>query len=364
MPLTQAQVIRSSSLVFSAGLELLDSTDTLIKDISDDFLGGSVSHNNTSRIHGSAKLRIAAPYNWNNQRLRPYVTLTDSVSGDSYRWDLGIYLPETPRRSIGLTPAIFDIEAYGKLIILDTPYGSTYRVAAGAGYIATIETILSSLGLSSTLDQTAAASTLPAERIWPLDEKVTYLSIINDLLAAIGYNPLYADRSGAYRSEPYVAPSGRSPIFTYSTSADDSVVVLGGLEEESDLFDIPNVWVFVNNDPTLTLPTEGNGIYTVTNQSSGITSIDGRGRTKRRIVRLDAADQAALVSQGDRIVQEDKQPSSHVKLRSSPNPTHWHDDLVTVTAPEISLSGTKFVELGWTLPLDGSPMEHILRKVV
>lgn len=362
--MAQADVIRSSSLTVVVGAELLDSSDAFIQDISDEFVGGVVSRDSTATIHGAATFELLTEIDWQNQRIKPYITLTDDLTGESYTYSLGVYLPETPKRLVGESPAVFQVEAYDKLIILDTPYGATYRVAAASSYITTVEGLLDGLSLSHNIDQTAVATTTPSDLVWELDEKNTYLHIINDLLTAIGYRELYVDRDGVFVSEPWTSPSVRTPIFTYDTGATDSVVLVGGLEEETDLFPIPNKWVFVlnNPDPALSLPTEGAGIYTVTNQSDGPTSIDARGRTKTKVVRLDAANHATLVAQGDRIVEEDKQPVTEVVLRSALNPLHWHDEVVTVTAPEVGLASVLFSELSWGMELPGGPMTHVLRK--
>ena len=358
-------IIRSEALTVEAGLEIVDpDTEAVIEDISDDLLGGSIRRDNYATIHGTAFLQIARPLSWQINRLRPYITLIDQTTGDSVRWDLGVYLPETPARMVGETPVVYEVEAYDRSIVLDTPYGSSYRVASGAGYISTVEGILDTLGLPHGINQEGSSKTLPSDRIWELDEKHTTLRIINDLLQSIGYRGLYVDRSGVFRSEPWESPKTRSTVFHYDTGRSDSIVLGEGLVSEVDLFDIPNVWVFVldNPDPALPVPTEGSGIYTVTNQSDGITSIDARGRIKRAIHRLDAADQASLVARGNRIVEEDKQPETRLTLTSGPNPTHWHANVVRVTSNELGLSGSRFAEVSWELPLDGSPMTHELRK--
>ncbi|HSG29505.1 MAG TPA: hypothetical protein VLA34_13580, partial [Candidatus Krumholzibacterium sp.] len=331
---------------------------------SDDLLGGSISRNSTAKIHGTANLLIAAAYNWENQRLRPYITLTDQTNGESYRWDLGVYLPETPMQVVGESPAVYEIEAYDKLIILDTPYGASYRIAASTSYVTAVQTLLDAAGVVHSIDTTEAATTLPTDLVWEISDKNTYLSIVNDLLEAIGYVSLYTDRSGIFRSEPWTAPSGRSVVHHYLADSDETIVARMGASQ--DLFDVPNKWVFVRNnpDPGETLPSEGAGIYTVTNQSNGISSIDSRGRTKTRVLFLDAANHASLVAIGDKIVERDRHPSAVVQVSSRTNPEHWHESTVKVTSSELGYAAKTFTEEGWTLPLTGEQMEHELMETV
>lgn len=362
--MSKASVISAGATLVEAGLELLDSSDALILDISDNLVRGSVSHDSGNKIHGTANLTIVGAYNWESQRLRPYITITDLETGESYRWDLGVYLPETPNRVAGSSPPIYEIEAYDKLVILDTPYGSSKRIAAATGYIASVEALLTGLGLSHAINQTAAAKTLATDIVWEIGDKQTYLKIINDLLEGIGYVGLYADRSGIFRSEPWTSPSARSVVWTYSSDADNSIVSYLG--SELDLFDVPNKWVFVRNnpDPAIALPTEGAGIYTVTNQSDGITSIDSRGRTKTKVSFLDAADHASLVTLGDQIVDEDRQPGAIVTLSSRTNPEHWHESTVKVASSDLGYTLKTFTETGWTLPLSGEAMQHELKEAI
>lgn len=355
-----SDVLRSLSLQIDAGLDLLDSDLDLIEDISDSLESGVVDRSNYRRIHGTARLRIGRSLNWHSQRLRPKVTLTDTRTGESASWNLGVFLPETPARVAGETPQTFDVECYDLLTVLDDPVGETYRVASGAAYLSTVETIISDLGLTAVLDQTAASKTLPSARVWEIDGRNTWLRVVNDLLAAVGYRGVWADREGQIRSRPYVAPRNRASIWTYDTGDDETTVE--SISWETDLWQVPNKWVFIRDDPEQDLPASGDGIYTVTNQSDGAASIDQRGRTVTRIVRLDAADQTSLETQGDQLVDRDKQPLEHVDLTSSPNPKHWHADVVDVTAAEVGLTAAKFAEVSWSLPLDGSAMTHRLRR--
>lgn len=357
-------LIRATTLQVSAGLELLDTSDALVADISDNLVKGSVSRNNLAKIHGTAKLTIAQEYEWGSIRLRPTITLTDLLTGETQTWNMGVFLPNTPDMVGASTPAIFEVECYDKLAILDTPYGASYFVLIGAGYVDAVETLLDAVGEPHSIDQTSAAKTLPHNMAWPLDDKNTYLQIANDLLGAIGYQDLYVDRNGIFRSDLEQAAATAPVVFNYDTSA-ASTIISDKYSVSSDLFDIPNKWAFVNDNPAALLPTEGDGVYTVTNQSDGATSIDARGRTITRIVKLDAADQASLVSRGDRIVEADKEPTVVVKLDSSLNPEHWHRAVVTVDAPEVGIAtGTRFIEQEWSANLGPEPMSHTLRRAV
>lgn len=396
--LTAAQVtalIEAENLEVTAGLELYDADETFIEDISDDLVGGTVDRGNYRTIHGTCRLLISRELQWGSQRVKPYLILTASEQIDDTwnsgtwndgnwnggtqlraRFDLGVFLLSTPERRAGETPATFDVDGYDKLEILAHPHGTSYEAAEGDAYLTLVEDLITGAGESKILlDQTAAATTLPTTRVWPLLDRSsegqgqegggspTTLNIVNDLLAAVGYRALWVDQDGYYRSEPYQAPADRGAEWTYSADSDTTTVAEDRMAG-ADYFATPNRWVFVNDDPAATtFPTEGDGIYTTLNQSDGPTSIDERGRTITRVVPLAAASQTDLVTQGDAIVATDKRLDQRLTLSVSPNPLHLHFDVVAVTDAQLGLTAKKYLVTDWSLPLDGGDQSLEMKAV-
>ena len=364
--LTTAQVtdvLTGPSLSVSAGLELLDATDALVEDISDDLLGGTVKRSNYATIHGTVDLSVSRALAWGAARVRPYMTLSNDDT--DARFNLGVYVLATPERQIGETPETFGVQGYDKLYLLQGEIGDTYTVASGVAYLTAIRDVITASGVGGQvlLDATAAATTLPAARVWPLveNEAPTYLRVINDLLDAIGYRGLWADENGAFRSEPYQAPSVRAIEWTFS--ADDVNTTLVGEDRTlvEDRWNTPNWWRFVRKN-LAAAPTEGAGYYTVTNQSDGATSIDALGFTRRKTVFLDAADQASLVTQGDRIVQKDRRVSSILDVTTAPLPIAGHFDVASWV--DAAAGGTrKVLARSWELPLTGEDMRWQMETV-
>ena len=364
--LTEAEVasaIEADKVEVTPGLELLDTDDNLVEDISGDLLTGAVSRQNYADIHGTCRLSISRQLEWGRQRLRPYMI----VEGDgvSARFNLGVFLPSTPTRTVGESPETYEVEGYDKLSILQTPIGRGWRISDGTSYLTAVRDLIDDAGETKVkLDPTSTA-TLPYDRAFPLDENTTYLSAINELLAAVNYRGLWVDWDGYFRSEPYIAPASRAPEWTYDS--DDERTIVGEFRsEETDLFDVPNVWVFYITTalPGGALPVEGNGIYTVTNQSDGPASIDGRGgQAKRRVMGLDVPNHAALVARGDAIVAQDKQPTSKITLTTGPMPLVWHFDVALLRDEALPPSPRKLLSQGWTLPLDGSDMSQEFKAV-
>lgn len=362
-PVTDAEraLLVGDDVTVSAGMELLDTSNTFVADISDDLVGGVVRRNNYAVVHGTCDLAILRELAWGRDRIRPYMTLSDGAT--SARFNLGVYVLTTPETRRGEDPATFDVQGYDLLYLLsETGPGDTHVATAGTTYLQAIRDVVTASGVGATLrlDGTSQDTALPDDMVWCLTEGGTsWLRIINDLLEAIGYRGLWASADGELRSEPYRAPVDRPVEWTFDT-ADLATNIVG--EDRSlteDLWAAPNWWRFVRKGVT-TKPAEGAGIYTVTNQSDGPSSVDSLGRTVRKVVYLEAANQASLVAQGDRIVTQDRSSSRRFDLRVDPLPIAAHFDVVQLVDAGRS---DKCQVTQWEIPLDGSPGAWALEAV-
>lgn len=355
-------VLAASHVTVDVGADLLDAAGVFIEDISTDVeLGGHVEHGSFRTVHRTCKVRMTRELDWGAVRLRLKMTVTaGGVTVPAY---IGVFLLETPTTASGWSPRTWEVEGYDLLGGLAVQVGETYRVAAGSTVTDAVTQAVVDSGLSATvtLADSGTAPTLPTDMVWSVRDDVTWLRVVNDLLAAGGYRAVWADAGGRLRSEPYQPPSERPSEWTYDTSTDDTVVA-PELEVTSDLWAAPNRWVFYVDDPQQGNPVEGVTQYTVVNQAAGPTSVDRRGRMITRKVPLSAADYASLVSQGDRIAEGDRRVSTEVEFSVGPNPLHGHFDVVTLIDAEAALSGRWQVS-SWRLPLDGGDMTLTARQI-
>lgn len=358
-PYTADQIIgllTCRSLQVASGLELLDATDSFVADISDDLASGSISHNNLATIHGTATLNVSRVLTWGQQRVRPYTTLTDLDSGFSARWNLGVYVLATPTRPVGLTPETYQVSGSDKLYLLSGPVGDSYSVASGAAVLAAAKAAVTAAdpGAVVMFDGAASASTLPNAMTWPLTSSTvsTWLDVVNGLLAAISYQPVWMDWNGAYRSGPLLDPAVRSPEFTFSADDVLSTIVGQSRTVTSDLWQAPNWWRFIAQNWAST-PVEGDGQYTVQNVSDGPASQSAVGRTVRKVVYVNAADQGSLQAQGDVTVAADKRVVTSLAVSLSPMPAQWHLD-VALCQDAASVGLAKVATSQWQLDLLGA----------
>lgn len=359
-------VLTSPALEVSAGLELLAPDLTLVEDISDDLVGGRVSRNCNATIHGTCDLSVSRELRWGVDLVRPYMTLTDTVSGLVSRWNVGVFCLTTPERRIGEVPETFEAQGYDRLLLLDRQVGADYSVAAGVTYRQALLDTFTAAGLTGVrIDGAAADDTLPKLRSWPLvpdraadpdqtDTPATWLRVINDLLRAINFRAVWADQDGVFRCSAYQDPAVRAVEYVFD--ADSNLTILGeNRTVTADVWATPNRWVFRQSNRPDSAPaaTEGDGIYTV-NQSDTVNG-DWLGRTLvwTSVIDYEAASQAKLVSLGDRRVAGDKRVTTRFDVTTGPLPAVGHFDIYSYA--DLAAGGTRKVQgLSWDLPLDGS----------
>ena len=366
---TTAQItalLEAGSIKVDFGADLLNLSLGFVNDLSPDLVGGSVGRNCYGTVHGFCTLQISRVLTWGVDLVRPYMILSSGTT--VARWNLGVYVLTTPQRTVGETPETYEVQGYDRLMLLKREVGADYTVAAGVTYRAAILAVFTAAGLSGVLiDGSAADVTLPAARSWLLvgdstnpdqtTTPVTWLRIVNDLLNAINFRSVWADQDGQFRCGEYQDPTVRAPEYVFD--ADSTLTILG--EDRTiteDVWATPNRWVFrqtnrASGSPT---PSEGDGIYTLTNQSDGPTSVNGRGLTWAAVIDYEAASHAKLVSLGDRRVASDRRVTTTLKVSTGPFPGAGHFDVFTYA--DLAAGGTRKVQAtSWRMPLDGGNVE-------
>lgn len=370
--LTSAQIVTllqdSPAPQLRGGLEVVNLDLNVIEDVSDDFVGGEVGRNSFADLHGTATIRIQRPLDWGGGLVRPYITVTGGTQVSealSARFNLGVYHLTVPEFSTREVPQTYEVGGFDILLRLADPVGDAYAIAAGDAYLTKVEDILVSRGFTQyVIDQTAAATVAPTDRAWIFDENLTWLKVVNDLLASIGYQGIWSDWDGRLRCEPYVLPQSRQVEWTYD---DDKATTMLGLERKfvRDFTDAPNRWVIYRSNNVDDLPpVEGAGMVTIQNDTIGDTSVVSRGgRVITKIVGVDAADQGSLIAQANAIVQTDMDiPLVITGTLLGVNPLHWHFDRLFLDTAEF-LGDVQCTEWSMPLPPDTGDMAFTLRVV-
>jgi hypothetical protein len=364
--------------------ELLDKNENVIGQL-DNIIDAEVSMSALSAIKRTARftLRDNGEINFLSDRIRPYFRLyipprsefvrsyyylqpnfsitLDKLqllpeTGGWIEFPLGIFLLASPTRKDERNQVYREVEAYdGLLILRDDKFDTRYTVTAGTNYRQAVIDILASAGITKhNIEQT--------DKVLPVDKEfepgTEKLEAINALLQAINYTPIHVDVYGYFTSMTYRSPSIRAAEYTYKD--DELSIIYPGMEEELDLFNVPNKWVVVCSNAEQSLVSS----YTNSNPNSPTSTVN-RGRTivdYREVT--DIADQQSLDAYVQRIAFEASQVYGKLTFETAINPLHDYMDVLQIEYSPLGISG-KYSETGWTMPLKaGARMKHEVRKVV
>jgi hypothetical protein len=338
------------AVTVKSGLEIIDLNLNVLEDISDDLAGGTIRRDSFAELHAAATLQITRLLDWGADIVRPYYVIADDTR--TARFSLGAYHVNTPDESYTEFPITYEVTGYDMLWRLQQPVGDAYSIAMNTPYLATVEAILLAQGYTEyIIDQDRASTFSPTTRAWEFSDSLTWLNIVNDLLAAVGYEGIWSDWDGRLRCQPYILPDDRTIEWVYT---DDPATTMLSTErvKTHDFFAAPNSWVFYQtNRADGATPSEGDGIYSYSNNTTGDTSIEARrGMVITKVVGLDVADQGALISNALITIAADMAVPTTIALRTFPNPLHWHFDRL-VFSDQASLPIADVQCTSWELAL-------------
>jgi len=353
--LTEAQVrdlLTRDDITITGGAELLDTSNRVVDDITDDLAAGVVDWDNRATVHGSVRLSLQRELAWGRDRVRPYLTLSHGAV--EARFNLGVYVLTAPDTKRGEDPVTYEVTGYDLLQLLQTGPADTWVAEAGTSYLQAILDILDAadVGITVLIGGALGATYLPATRVWaPLSPVPSWRRMIEDLLTEAGWEPPWCTPDGALTSRPIQTLVDRPVEWTLDTTDPATNIVGEDRTLSIEAGDIANAWRFVRKGMA-TPPVEGDGIYTVQNAGDGPTSQVEAGRTIWKFVLVDAADQTALIAQGDKTVAADMAAVRTITLQLDPLPIMGQDDVFMYTDGGTS---EKVQAATWQINLDGSP---------
>lgn len=361
-------LLTAPDLQVDYGASLLDASLGFVDDLSPDVSGGTIQHDNLANVHSSCTLQVSRALAWGRDKVQPYMLLSSLTCGLSgVRFNLGVFVMVTPDLPLSETPATFQVTGYDQLFLLQNNLGDSLSYPVGANVLTSVKATITAAGITAPvlIDTTASTKTLTSVMTWPVtsSDSPTYLKVVNDLLASIGYRGVWCDQDGAFRSSPYVLPSARPSEFDLQVGDLNVGIVASERVQSQDLWGVPNWYRYVANGYTVSV-TEGAGQYTVQNASTGLSSQASVGRVVRAPVQyLDAVDQSSLVVQGDRLSASSMRVTEVLTLKLSPLPCAWHADRFGYLGDEALGGDRQVVGRSWSLPLTGEDMSYVVETV-
>lgn len=337
---------------------LFDSGDRFLGTLSN--CSGAISQNSGNDIAGTGNFTIKEnelmDINTADERLVPVFCLL-APSGEWLKYELGRYVLSSPVRSSRGDAVYRDVEAYDQAIILaEDKADSRVLVSAGQPYTNAVLGILSQAGILRSKVENSGLQ-IPGDLEFEIG--TPKLTVINYLLKAINFTPLYFDAKGYACARPYIEPVLRSVDRNYAS--DKLSVVMAGAEQGMDIFGVPNKYIRYMSSPE-----RGELVSSYTNTDTmSVLSVPNRGRVITDIEKVDdIADQATLDAFTRRAAAERMLAYETVRFESALMPGHEYQDCIAVVNSELGISD-KYVETSWQMELEaGKKMAHTVRKAV
>lgn len=374
-PLAEAAVkglLQSHSAIrITYGADALDGDFTFVSDLKDYVSGGTIDSDVTRTVHRTCSLNIdsdlmATGWSYLSGFVKPYMVFTDMASGVSARFNLGVYTLTTPTRSLGPAPQTLTFQGYDLVYLLRQEVGDSYEVTAGSDPASAAAAVIGLAVPEVEVLVVPSGSTLPNNLSWPFnaDQPVTFLDIVQVLLASVGYREVWVDWEGRFRVEPFIDLQAEDYEWHFNTSDSDNIVS-DETTQDIDIYDVPNWWRFVMSDLTDT-PVEGVSQFTWTDSSpNNPGSTANRGRVIRYIQTIPAATYGDLTTYAQRVIAATMSPAETFSAKTQPFPLAWHLDVIHYTDTDLDQAlpvtpgdDRRVVAVAWKIPLDGqSDME-------
>lgn len=232
----------------SWSFQLLDGEDRPLGAL-DGVTGGSADIVAQHVLGGSGQLTLddRQPIDWMACRVQAIYT----NGADS--WPVGTYLLSSPTEKHTATGVTFDVGLLTKMnVISEDTVEDRFSVAAGAQVIPAVVALIQSTG-ETRIAATSSTAVLTSSLTW--EAGTSKLTVINDLLQAVGYWSLWCDGSGLFRVEPYVNPADRPVSFAFEHG--EASVHFPDWSREQDLTSVPNRFLAIGRGDETTPPLVG-----------------------------------------------------------------------------------------------------------
>ena len=265
-------------------VDLLTRVDGVVGPL-DGVEGCSVTIDGDSLVSGSGSLELrdtGQNIKWASARVQPWIV----VNGQA--WPLGVFLLSTPNDEYDGTGRAWSVKLSDKVDILDDPIPVSHSVAAGANIVEAVVAAIQETGEMNT-QITPSDATLPEPGLtWSVG--TSRLTIVNDLLKALNYQPVRADPWGALYAGPDTAPVDR-PV-TREFVEGENAIHEATFTVERDLAKVPNRVVCLWQASS---DTEVQKAVAEDHDPNSPTSYENRGRWVTKVYENEEADSQATL---------------------------------------------------------------------
>ena len=217
-----------------------------LENLSEDIIEGEVTFDQDSEIKMSfkGKIRDITELTAYEDYVIPVLRLT-YADGTQVEEQLGHFIVVPAPRRYTYTSTEGDIDGRGLewLLTLDE-FDKAFTVNAGVDYVTAVRGLLTDLGFTN-IHIPLSGKTLPKKRSWKTGTKK--IEVVNALLDACNFTPIYTGRDGAFRSRPLPNTHTTQPAVTYDAAGLGSELV-GTITETPDMTNFANKVIVLAED--------------------------------------------------------------------------------------------------------------------
>lgn len=361
-------LLRAPAIATSYRLEVIDFAGNIIMDATDrlDVNGSVVSRNSQGEVAGVATfvLRDITGIDPGRHQLRLEMTISDQQDIiPSVTWEMGTWVM-TPYAIPLSNRELVSVECYDLTTLLSSHLARSFTAPAGENVQTTVERLLSEHGIftvgialgvdipeiSLVVDLPQIDYEMVSTPTWMPVEQLTYIQIANELLTASDHDPLYMERDGRITTYLWQAVETMPSAWSFDiTRPGNWISGTSILEPQTE--PVPNEWVGIctaQDQIGLCNPVVLRNI----NPMSPWSIPSQGGRIYRRIVESPVATTANLEINVQRIAQNDYLRARRLRLHCGPLPHLWHNQVVSITIPELDLFDQKGLVREWHMPLN------------
>lgn len=215
---------------------------------------GSVTLSATSRLRASGRLRLvetSQEIDWLRAHCRVYYE-PQGLPG----WPVGTFVMSAPTTSVDDHQRTREVELQSMLSYVDRDaLDSVYAVAKSQLHPIVLCALARRSGARVVGDYTQFQRRTGVEGEYAYDAGTSMLTVVNDMLAAIGYAALRPDGWGTLHAAPYVRPAQRPTVFTFSEG--DRAIHSAAWTIDRDVFNVPSKVVCVGAGDSTGAPLVG-----------------------------------------------------------------------------------------------------------
>lgn len=324
--------------------------------------GGKLDWSIFTPIRDSGSLELALPASvarsirWDRVRVR---VRWDMTHPEHAQHPLGVYLATSSETTYAGDWARVPLTLHGLTTLLArVRTTSTLTMAAGTLITDRVTQLIIDAGIRRYA-VTPSLAVLSGARSW--EPGTTYLSVVNDVLAAAGYFAVYTDPLGVVRADPYVTPSGRAIRHVFAD--DHQGLYLPGWKLALDDWDTPNRVTVIQRVSGDTAPLVA--VVTDDDPDSPYRYAERGGWVDAERIEIDAPDLATLTAAGRRRLTEAQSSVQTIDYTYGYLPLVEHDAVrFTNTAAGLSADYTlakRSISLDRPVPLVDAQIRRTLR---